>query len=291
MTKLSSKIIIKGEIITLTGLHIGGSKSSLAIGGIDNNVIKSGKNEPYIPGSSLKGKLRSLLAKAAGSLFFDADKQKKELEQTKKAVDKEKDARENDVNDGTKKKSELEFYYDIISNSKNDEDFKYIMELFGYSGDVKDDKKKNVGHTQLFVRDAYLKDCLENKELFKKGEFTQGKWENVIDRKTGTAENPRQTERVPAGAVFDMELVYNVYGEDTAKQQHHAKAIFFALQLLQDDGLGGNISRGYGQVKVKVTDIQFKAIDADKFEYVTLEPSDLNNESQQLLAEFTNEFA
>lgn len=50
------------EIELLTGLHIGGSLDTFDIGGADSMVIKNPlTNEPYIPGSSIKGKLRSLL--------------------------------------------------------------------------------------------------------------------------------------------------------------------------------------------------------------------------------------
>ncbi len=64
---LIGKIKITGTIKTLSGLHIGGSQTSLEIGTVDNAVIKTSKGEPYIPGSSLKGKLRNMLARAAGS--------------------------------------------------------------------------------------------------------------------------------------------------------------------------------------------------------------------------------
>ena len=50
---------VKGQIRLKTGLHIGGSKDDIEIGGIDMPVIKHPNGEPYIPGSSLKGKLRS----------------------------------------------------------------------------------------------------------------------------------------------------------------------------------------------------------------------------------------
>ena len=54
--------VISGKIVCLTGLHIGGSADSVDIGGSDNPVIRdSVTNLPYIPGSSLKGKLRNLL--------------------------------------------------------------------------------------------------------------------------------------------------------------------------------------------------------------------------------------
>lgn len=64
--RLRGKIIITGHIEALTGLAIGGSKTDVAIGGIDNNVIKNAEGVPYIPGSSLKGKLRSLVEKREG---------------------------------------------------------------------------------------------------------------------------------------------------------------------------------------------------------------------------------
>lgn len=55
---------IKGKIQVLTGLHIGASNENIEIGGMDNPIIKDalpGSYAPYIPGSSLKGKLRSLI--------------------------------------------------------------------------------------------------------------------------------------------------------------------------------------------------------------------------------------
>ena len=87
MATLVKKIKITYRLHLLTGLHIGGSKESVEIGGIDNPVIKiaTRKNQPYIPGSSLKGKMRCLLEQVAGAqkvcanaevnkLFGSADK-------------------------------------------------------------------------------------------------------------------------------------------------------------------------------------------------------------------------
>lgn len=61
MNKFIGKLFIEGEITLVTGLHIGGSKETGEIGGLDNPVIKTVKGVPYIPGSSLKGKIRCLL--------------------------------------------------------------------------------------------------------------------------------------------------------------------------------------------------------------------------------------
>lgn len=60
---------IKGKINVQTGLHIGGSTETMEIGGVDNPILRNGyNNEPYIPGSSLKGKMRSLMEWHLGKL-------------------------------------------------------------------------------------------------------------------------------------------------------------------------------------------------------------------------------
>ncbi len=68
------KKIIKIELNVklLTGLYIGGSDTGFDIGGADSNVIKNPlNNEPYIPGSSLKGKLKYLLKVTKGKIDLD----------------------------------------------------------------------------------------------------------------------------------------------------------------------------------------------------------------------------
>ena len=62
--KLVGKLILEGELECRTGLHIGAGKGSLEIGGADNPVVKDSFGLPYIPGSSLRGRLRSLLRQA-----------------------------------------------------------------------------------------------------------------------------------------------------------------------------------------------------------------------------------
>lgn len=60
-----SKIQITGTIEVVTGMHIGGNEAFAAIGAIDSPVIIDPlSRKPIIPGSSLKGKMRALLAKA-----------------------------------------------------------------------------------------------------------------------------------------------------------------------------------------------------------------------------------
>jgi CRISPR-associated protein Csm3 len=210
--KLISKTIIKGTIKLETGLHIGGSKSSLDIGGLDSPVIKNPLGVPYIPGSSLKGKLRSLLAAK----------------------------------------------YNTNGNTDEHDDATNIKKIFGYAGKNKKGDAPSVSGeiTRLIVRDADL-DVKVFNEIFKEDEavletpFTQEKTENRIDRKSGKAANGgiRNIERVPAGAIFNFELVLNNYEED--KSEDFIGLINTGFELLEDDYLGGSGSRGYGKIKIE----------------------------------------
>ena len=86
--------------------------------------------------------------------------------------------------------------------------------------------------------------------------YTENKSENSIDRVTGKAANPRQTERVPAGVTFQGEIILNVWDND--KEQDFMNMLNKGIILLENDYLGGNGSRGYGQVKfseLKITEL------------------------------------
>lgn len=233
MKKLLGKIIIRGNIVAASGLHVGGQSAAFDIGGVDNSVVKDGDGKPYIPGSSLKGKLRSLLAKREGSRDFVRPR---------------------------RERGRGGIYDDEI----------YIGDLFG----VPAHKDRPQAYTRLFVRDAIL-DAIKLKALKDAAtlyemefEYSDVKWENVIDRRTGAAKGGglRQMERVPKGAAFDFEIVYDIYSDysksstsapDENKLQEHLEALADAMELLQDDYLGGQGSRGYGKV---VFDIEEKDV-------------------------------
>jgi len=223
---LQGKIIITGKIKAETALHIGGSKTGIDIGGVDNTVIKDHQGKPYIPGSSLKGKMRSLLAKAEG------------LAKTSELII-QKEAQKPDKSD--------EIKIHMCDNVDC-----VVCNIFGRTGgeQTKADNGNKIRipntPTCLVVRDAKLKessipqDIKENLEL----EWTEIKFENSIDRITSAA-NPRQTERVPRGAEFELEMVYNIY---TKNDKARFRKVLKAMQLLEDDYLGGCGSRGYGKV-------------------------------------------
>jgi len=75
--------------------------------------------------------------------------------------------------------------------------------------------------------------------------YTEVKYEAAIDRVTSAA-TPRPMERVPAGTCFeDLEMIFSVYDPGDLNRFVH---VLEAMQLLQDDYLGGLGSRGSGKL-------------------------------------------
>jgi CRISPR-associated protein Csm3 len=106
------------------------------------------------------------------------------------------------------------------------------------------------------VRDAHL--TKESKKQLENAPntdmpMTEVKTEVNIDRIT-TAANPRQFERVPAGAEFNFELVLTLLVGDEEKQ--FLNLIREGLELMQHDSLGGHGSRGYGAVEFRIETLQ-----------------------------------
>ena len=225
MTKqitLKGRVIFQFEIKAETGLHIGGSDAGIEIGGVNNTVLRNPwDNMPYIPGSSLKGKMRSLIEKYKG------------LPQNQR------------IGQGYIHSCEEEGEYENCT----------VCQAFGLPGE-----REFATPTRLVVRDVYLseksKTKLENANTDLP--YTEVKTEVSIDRVTAQA-NPRTIERVPAGATFGdiakpAEVVYSLYegeGCDLAQDIVRLQTIIEGFALLEDDYLGGAGSRGSGKVKIQ----------------------------------------
>jgi len=222
------RVFLSYELRALTGLHIGGSAGGIAIGGLDNPVIRDPlTNRPYVPGSSLKGKMRSLLEKHYG------------------------------------KEPNWRIARTFIHVCEKGEEYRKceVCQVFGVPAEL------DYGNTptRLLVRDLFLSEesAKQLEDLSLDRPYTEVKTEVSIDRITAQA-NPRPVERVPAGAVFGPgELVYTVYeGDGLADPRADVErlaVVFEAMNLLEHDYLGGMGSRGSGKVKFENIRITLRA--------------------------------
>ena len=219
---LYGRVFIECQVETKTGLHIGGAESSLSIGGVDNVIIRDPLTDrPYIPGSSLKGKMRAQMEKLHG------------LPQNRP------------IGQVTIHTCDSAEAYATCN----------VCHIYGVPGEMDFSTS-----TRLVVRDVQLAaDSVRELEKLRSDlPFSEVKWEVAIDRVTSAA-TPRQMERVPAGAVFGpAELVYSIY--EAADLGRFARVIE-GMQLLEDDYLGGSGSRGSGKVAFRNIQIYTRAHD------------------------------
>jgi len=209
---------IKATIIVKSGLHIGGSNDEIKIGGIDNPIIKNPlNNEPYIPGSSLKGKIRSLLEWQLG-IVEDSGSPASVV----KTVDRKQVKKE------------------------NFENIKPLVKLFGNGTTIKEPSiAKEIGPTRVSFADCNLKN---KTELLEKNALTEEKIEVTINRLTGSVGGggPRHMERVPSGAKFNFSLSLVEFEDDS---EDFEAILALGLKLLELTNLGGSGSRGYGKIE------------------------------------------
>ncbi len=218
---------ITGQIQLLTGLHIGAGNEEVHIGGIDNAVIKHPHTQqPYIPGSSLKGKMRSLLEWRAGLVSASGGKP-----------------------------VSIDLLEKLSGTQKQQAEI--IIRLFGAAGDSKNtEQAEAIGPTRLSFWDCSLNADWQKKVSDNNWLYTEAKSENTINRITGTADNPRQTERVPAEAIFDFKLGLKILADN---ETSFMDTLLAGLKLLELDGIGGSGSRGYGKIKFTLDDADLQA--------------------------------
>ena len=222
--KLTNIKEITGIIRLRSGLHIGAGKDSVEIGGMDQPIIKDPVTQaPYIPGSSLKGKLRSLLET---SVFMK--------------------------NEGTRR---------AVMDGKPCDCGKKgcpACTIFGAHA-APQDCDDDLGPTRLLMRDATL--TKEYMDLFQSGRLPmEVKNENIINRLKGVAEHPRPLERVPAGTCFTLNIAFRVYEGDS---EDLLDWVLKGLKLIQLDAIGGGGSRGNGQVVFEDLKIDGKPVSLD----------------------------
>lgn len=215
LATILGRVRLTATLRAITGLRIGGATGGLAIGALDNPVVRDPlTNQPYVPGSSLKGKLRSLSERIEGLAT---------------------NWRINNV-----------YIHVCMGDRQNGRNPTYdtcpVCPVFGVPGD-----QYPTAPTRLVVRDTFLTEssARELEALRLDLPYSEIKWEAAIDRVTSAAV-PRQVERVPAGATFACEMVYTVY---EPRDVDRFWTVVRALALLEDDYLGSYGSRGSGKVR------------------------------------------
>lgn len=202
--------VLRGTIELLSGARIGGSDDVLQIGGVDLTCIRDpATGRPYIPGSSLKGKMRSSLEKELG----------------------------------------LARGSEPCGCARDDCP---VCRVFGPHKKA----DHHLGPTRIIVRDApVISDfAIENKT------------ESVNRRDTGAAQHPRTVERVAPGATFQFEIAVQAYDIDENFQYKDPdgqplrgidaikEVVEHALTLVEDTGIGAGVGKGYGKVRIRVTE-------------------------------------
>jgi CRISPR-associated protein Csm3 len=238
--KLLGYVKIYGEIEAVTGLHIGGTADAIDKGGIDSPVIKNPiTNEPYIPGSSLRGRIRSLLEKKNGE----------PLTEMAPGIWMEiyKGDGNGEVSDEVKQKARKSEVCRVFGNAHTGLPSILIVRDALYTEKTKKD-------------DGYIESDLP---------VTEAKMEIAVDRITAQA-LPRTIERVPSGARFDFSIVYRVQQDENHPEPlaNIVKDVTNILEALKDieefDGLGGNTARGHGQVKFHMKPLQVTVLAKEK---------------------------
>jgi CRISPR-associated protein Csm3 len=226
------KLILEGEIQCKTGLHIGAGKGSLEIGGADNPVVKDAFGIPYIPGSSLRGRLRSLLEQTSGL-----------------AVPSEL------VYLSKRKGQEVRIHH---SDRPDDE----VCILFGrnpgrvekVNGETIEGAPATPARLTIYDAPLVVESISQQMRENLDDELTEVKSENAVDRITSQA-NPRTLERVPAGARFKFRLILDVLCDE---DQPLLARVAEALRLLEDDALGGGGSRGNGRISFSALSLAWR---------------------------------
>jgi len=210
--KLKKYVSVTGILTCKTGVRIGGSKEELEIGGTDSPILRDPVDKlPYIPGSSLKGKLRSLLEYKYGRVSAQG------------------------TPCGCAQPLDLCPVCTIFGPH-----MKPAHELGPSRLIVRDAllSKESLDELTRLNREEGL-------------QYAEVKTENIIDRRTGIAKQGglRTLERVPKGTKFDLNMSVRVFeGDDEAKMIGYIKE---ALELLGKDYLGGSGTRGYGWVGIE----------------------------------------
>jgi len=269
--RLIAIIEINYKLVNKTGLLIRSPIAKVTIGGKDTETMIATKkyivnnkehyiDVPYIPGSSIKGRIRSLLELYMGiPLCFDG----KILMHRREYPPSKCDSLEYELDDL--------FGFPSFQLSKLLKDIKEEK-------DVENKKKKHeylkkfiniVAPTRLMVEDIfpsndYVKELLSVNDFISKEDFLEEKSENRIDRITSAAD-PRFIMRIKPDIEFEGKMKILIFDVDIQKSdngktrlERYLDLLFTGMKLVEDTYLGGSGTRGYGKVEFRDIKITLK---------------------------------
>ncbi|HEY3443124.1 MAG TPA: type III-A CRISPR-associated RAMP protein Csm3 [Paludibaculum sp.] len=216
---------ISGTLEVKTGLRIGAGRDTIEIGGIDNPIVKHPHSQdPYIPGSSLKGKVRSLLEWALNKIETDGKVWGSQRNGNYPAGDE-------------------------------------VLRIFGCTLDSWQEGPTRLIVRDAQLDETWRRDKITRG--FPLTEEKSEVSIDRIKGKAAQM-GPRVMERIPSGALFQFEMLfkeYSVDGDGGRRDRECLNRLLEGLKLLELDALGGSGSRGYGrvlfhQLQVNSVDVQ-----------------------------------
>jgi len=229
-------LVIPTEIEILTGLHIGWSDQEFEIWGIDNPVVMKPyfdnesnweiQMEPYIPGSSIKWRMRALIEKYEYGVWGKSDN--------------------------------LDGYSFVVNKIWiiQDQDHE-VSKLFWASWKDENDKPFHISWN-IIVKDFVLQQ--DYFEKYKNWELIlEEKMENTVPRFVDKNTNPRRIQRVPAGTKFVG--VFIIVGDDDKDMENKFELFKKWIDLIQSTYIGGSWTRGYGTVRFRFYASKWKKIE------------------------------
>ena len=257
---------------------------------------------PYIPGSSLKGRMRSLLEQALGKKLYTTDR---------KIWMHVRNTDERPITDKRRIMTIDEFEEDVKSRCEVDDVFGAMSIHFEKLYNIYFEKLKReegrdesaakaeaerralelfkiLAPTRLLVEDLFPSDEYVRKLYEVKGgfigitDFLEDKSENRIDRVTAAAD-PRDVVRVRPGVVFAGMMKLQVFDRDCEKVEEaraverYIRALYTAMRLVEETYLGRGGSRGYGRVKFRNIRVEILAVKRGDGGGLTLEPVELED--------------
>ena len=222
--KLETIYEIKATIELKSGLHIGGDSGEIEIGGNDNPIIRDKfTKKVYIPGSSIKGKMRFLTEWYEGKICPKGE---------------------------------------VYTRAKEKDKLDLLLNVFGTVSNISTEEKKGPTRLTVkdaFLLDESIQKLEEL--ITKTGYDTEMKYENTIDRIDSKA-NPRNMERVPMGTKFEINMNYKVFSMDKKEEIEEMILKSLRLLEIEGIGGGVSRGSGQIKIsELKITNLFDKSVE------------------------------